>query len=173
MKQFKALGRQPTPSCCEVNTCMWSIHVLWIESSIVRRGQTFRTSPVKLLIRHAHLHLGTDACTHSFQRRQTLSSCHCPSTYMCISTHLDPSVPMASDSIPQPGPFFFAGDELLCESPSKYKPGGLHPVMLGHVLPRPTTCVSDTSKPAQYHILLKLGFGAFSTVWLARDVIEK
>lgn len=69
--------------------------------------------------------------------------------------------------------FFFLGDEARCESPSKYKPGGLHPVLIGDVLPKPTTCVSDASKPAQYHVLLKLGFGAFSTVWLARDLIDE
>jgi hypothetical protein len=39
-----------------------------------------------------------------------------------------------------------------------YHPGGLHPVHLG-----------DTLDEGRYRILRKLGYGAFSTVWLARD----
>ncbi|KAJ6169706.1 hypothetical protein N7497_002549 [Penicillium chrysogenum] len=38
-----------------------------------------------------------------------------------------------------------------------YQPGGYHPVMVGDVL------------HDRYHIADKLGFGAYSTVWLARD----
>jgi serine/threonine-protein kinase SRPK3 len=39
-----------------------------------------------------------------------------------------------------------------------YGPGGYHPVRLG-----------DTLDDGRYQILNKLGFGSFSTVWLARD----
>ena len=39
-----------------------------------------------------------------------------------------------------------------------YKPGGYHPVHLG-----------DEFKDGQYKVVRKLGWGTFSTVWLARD----
>jgi hypothetical protein len=39
-----------------------------------------------------------------------------------------------------------------------YRPGGLHPIHLG-----------DTLDRDRYKILRKLGYGSFSTVWLARD----
>ena len=46
------------------------------------------------------------------------------------------------------------------EDIDKYRTGGLHPVRLG-----------DTYEGKQkYRILLKLGYGPFSTVWLARVV---
>ncbi|KAH8808513.1 kinase-like domain-containing protein [Xylogone sp. PMI_703] len=40
----------------------------------------------------------------------------------------------------------------------KYRPGGYHPVSLG-----------DTFKEGRYEVCHKLGFGGFSTVWLAKD----
>lgn len=48
--------------------------------------------------------------------------------------------------------------EVPAEELSKYGPGGYHPIYIDDVL-----------KDGRYHILQKLGFGAFSTVWLARD----
>lgn len=39
-----------------------------------------------------------------------------------------------------------------------YRPGGYHPVALG-----------DTLKNGRYRILHKVGYGRFSTVWVARD----
>lgn len=39
-----------------------------------------------------------------------------------------------------------------------YRPGGFHPVSLG-----------DTFKDGRYKVHHKLGFGEFSSVWLARD----
>lgn len=44
------------------------------------------------------------------------------------------------------------------EPPWDYKPRGLHPVYLG-----------DYMHDGRYHILHKLGWGAWSTVWAARD----
>jgi serine/threonine protein kinase len=44
------------------------------------------------------------------------------------------------------------------ESMSGYRPGGFHPVRLG-----------DTFKDGRYKIHHKLGWGGFSTVWLAKD----
>lgn len=43
------------------------------------------------------------------------------------------------------------------ESLEKYVPGGYHPVMIGDMIKR------------RYEIVGKLGYGGFSTVWLARD----
>jgi serine/threonine protein kinase len=44
------------------------------------------------------------------------------------------------------------------EKLSKYRPGGYHPV-----------CLGDTFKDDRYKIYHKLGWGGFSTVWLAKD----
>lgn len=44
------------------------------------------------------------------------------------------------------------------ESLSRYQPGGYHPVNLG-----------DTFESDRYKIYHKLGWGGFSTVWLAKD----
>lgn len=46
------------------------------------------------------------------------------------------------------------------ESMLRYRPGGLHPVMLGDVI---------CSKSARYHVVQKLGWGGYATVWLAQD----
>ncbi|PNY25068.1 Uncharacterized protein TCAP_04997 [Tolypocladium capitatum] len=69
--------------------------------------------------------------------------------------------------------FFYTGNEILYEDLTKYKRYGLHPIRLGDILPQPSTCVSDLAKKPRYRIMLKLGFGAFATVWLARDLVEK
>ena len=52
--------------------------------------------------------------------------------------------------------FYFAGPEV--ESPDRYRPGGYHPVHLGDVYHQ------------RYRVIHKLGFGTYSTVWLARDL---
>lgn len=46
----------------------------------------------------------------------------------------------------------------VAEEPDHYKAGGFHPISLG-----------DTFDSCQYTILRKLGYGQYSTVWLARD----
>ncbi|KAK2809177.1 hypothetical protein FQN50_004012 [Emmonsiellopsis sp. PD_5] len=47
------------------------------------------------------------------------------------------------------------------EKPERYRPGGYHPVVIGDQL-------SD-----RYHVVHKLGFGTYSTTWLARDDATK
>lgn len=46
-----------------------------------------------------------------------------------------------------------------CEWAESYHPGGYHPVHLG-----------DVFNNGRYKVMRKLGQGAYSTVWLARDV---
>lgn len=53
-------------------------------------------------------------------------------------------------------------DILPHEPLSRYAPGGFHPVTLG-----------DKFRNGRYIIRHKLGFGGYSTVWLARDFQEK
>ena len=43
------------------------------------------------------------------------------------------------------------------ETLEEYEPGGYHPIMIGDIL------------HGRYHITDKLGFGGYSTVWLAHD----
>ncbi|EQL38806.1 CMGC/SRPK protein kinase, variant 2 [Blastomyces dermatitidis ATCC 26199] len=52
----------------------------------------------------------------------------------------------------------FARPRLAGEEPDFYGEGGFHRVALG-----------DTFDAGRYHILRKLGYGQYSTVWLARD----
>ncbi len=57
----------------------------------------------------------------------------------------------------EPDPYNDLTDEST-EFPDDYGPGKLHPVHLG-----------DLFCGDRYKIIRKLGAGAFSTVWLARD----
>lgn len=54
-----------------------------------------------------------------------------------------------------------------------YKRHGLHPVVLGDVLPKRDTCIDEPTKEPRYRIHLKIGFGAFSTVWLGFDLEQR
>ncbi|KAG6093169.1 hypothetical protein E4U30_004568 [Claviceps sp. LM220 group G6] len=69
--------------------------------------------------------------------------------------------------------FVYAGVEAEVEDLTRYKQFGLHPIILGDVLPKPLTCVSDVNREPRYRIMFKLGFGAFATMWLARDLVDK
>ena len=57
-------------------------------------------------------------------------------------------------------PRYLLSDFPDAEDLEKYEPGGFHPVHLG-----------DTYDD-RYKIIHKLGSGGFSTVWLARDILE-
>lgn len=70
----------------------------------------------------------------------------------------DPSkLPLALNSMDRS---LFIQNNLLYteEFLSRYQPGGYHPVSLG-----------DTLKNGRYSVRHKLGWGGFSTVWLAKD----
>ncbi|KAH6637133.1 kinase-like domain-containing protein [Chaetomium tenue] len=62
-------------------------------------------------------------------------------------------------------PYYFYPDPyaayMVHESLYNYRPGGFHPVNLG-----------DTLQDGRYVVRHKLGYGGFSTVWLARDTQE-
>lgn len=76
--------------------------------------------------------------------------------------------------MPEPDDFFsFTGSDESFEDIRKYKHHGLHPVLLGDILPKPSTCISQPDKKPRYRIHLKIGFGAFSVVWLAFDLQAK
>lgn len=47
------------------------------------------------------------------------------------------------------------------EPPERYRPGGYHPVAIGEVLHE------------RYQIVHKLGFGSYSTIWLAKDTRQQ
>ncbi|KAI3390230.1 hypothetical protein diail_11728, partial [Diaporthe ilicicola] len=68
--------------------------------------------------------------------------------------------------------FHLNGDGLSYENFAMYRKYGYHPIILGDVLPKPGTCENDQSKAPRYRVIQKLGFGAFATVWLARDLLE-
>lgn len=68
--------------------------------------------------------------------------------------------------------FHMNGDGVNYENLAMYRKNGFHPIILGDVLPKPGTCENDQSKAPRYYVIQKLGFGAFATVWLARDFLE-
>ncbi len=56
--------------------------------------------------------------------------------------------------------FRFRTNGTACEWGESYHPGGYHPVILGDIL------------QDRYRIIRKLGYGAFSTAWLAVDLLS-
>ncbi len=76
----------------------------------------------------------------------------------------------------QLGQFLYAGNDGV-EDLTRYKRLEFHPVILGDVLPKPGTRVQTMDgtedRVSRYRVLLKLGFGAFATVWLARGLVDK
>ncbi|SMR62114.1 unnamed protein product [Zymoseptoria tritici ST99CH_1E4] len=51
--------------------------------------------------------------------------------------------------------------EVDVEDLEEYSPGGYHPVVIG-----------DTFHDGRYHVVHKLGYGGYSTIWLARDQLR-
>ncbi|KAJ7842901.1 kinase-like domain-containing protein [Mycena leptocephala] len=62
------------------------------------------------------------------------------------------------------GWLFVGPDSDDYECSQSYAPGGLCPVKLGDLV--------GPGTPPRYRIIFKLGFGSFSTVWLAHDSLE-
>ncbi|KAF9069593.1 kinase-like domain-containing protein [Rhodocollybia butyracea] len=56
------------------------------------------------------------------------------------------------------GDLYYPSDLLSHENLDHYTPGGFHPIMIG-----------DEFSHGRYRIIHKLGYGGFSTTWLARD----
>jgi hypothetical protein len=61
--------------------------------------------------------------------------------------------------------YFWEDDPDYAERMGDYKMGGYHPVHLGDKFP-------SRDNP-RYRVIHKLGSGAFSTVWLAKDSVAK
>jgi hypothetical protein len=66
---------------------------------------------------------------------------------------------MASLGKPQAATYNFIED---VEDVSKYRAGGFHPISIG-----------DTMKEGRYRVVHKLGFGGYSTIWLALDTMDR
>lgn len=69
--------------------------------------------------------------------------------------------------------FEYFGPEDTFEDLHGYKYHGFHPIVLGDILPKAGMCASAPDSQPRYRIHCKIGFGAFSTVWLAYDLLEK
>lgn len=87
-------------------------------------------------------------------------------TTSCLSSSVSPKIRpynpplvfgMHQDIVPQSRAPRFAFIEDG-EPPERYRPGGYHPLSIGDVLHQ------------RYHIVHKLGFGSYSTIWLAKDI---
>lgn len=68
-----------------------------------------------------------------------------------MSTHESPSPAEPSSNV----------EEDIEEGRSEYQPGGFHPVYVGDLY------------HGRYEVLSKIGYGAYSTVWLVRDSQEQ
>ncbi|POR36997.1 Serine/threonine-protein kinase SRPK [Tolypocladium paradoxum] len=79
---------------------------------------------------------------------QNSASCSTATTYSAAP------VPSLSTLVCYPSSNLLHDQERLAQ----YRPGGYHPV-----------CLGDTFKEGRYRVAHKLGWGGFSTVWLARD----
>jgi hypothetical protein len=76
--------------------------------------------------------------------------------YLCTSSHsITPTLVAAMEDLN-----IYEQSNLLYtqEQMSRYRPGGFHPV-----------CLGDTFNHGRYTVHHKLGWGGFSTVWLAWD----
>ncbi|KIW86357.1 hypothetical protein Z517_01753 [Fonsecaea pedrosoi CBS 271.37] len=72
-----------------------------------------------------------------------------------------PMPPMPSTTLPKDeSEWRFHDTGYPSEWVEMYRSSGFHPINLG-----------DTFKNGQYRVIRKLGYGSFSTVWLARDAV--
>ncbi|POR31837.1 Protein kinase domain protein [Tolypocladium paradoxum] len=99
---------------------------------------------LRLRVRHRQ---GAVLQASAAQRKSQHS--HCPSFLGCAFSSMSSS----DDSTPD---FQFEPIEGV-ERFEKYRPGGYHPIQIGHTL------------HDRYRVVHKLGHGTFSTTWLARD----
>lgn len=81
----------------------------------------------------------------------------CPKRAQCI---LFRGMAIDSSSSRTSGQIYYWHEDS--ENLERYCPGGYHPIQLG-----------DVFSHGRYRVLHKLGYGSFSTVWLARDHVEQ
>ncbi|KZT13126.1 kinase-like protein [Laetiporus sulphureus 93-53] len=67
-----------------------------------------------------------------------------------------------------PDDFHFSSMETT-EDMTRYVPGGYHPIIIGDIIGS-SLRTDSASKPCQYRIMHKLGFGSYATVWLAQKM---
>ena len=106
------------------------------------RGVVITTSQVKISSCHFRFSLRPIKCTFNH------------STFLTtITMDSPPPTPKSPKSSKQRR---FARTGAVCEWVEEYHPGGYHPVNLG-----------DTFRDGKYRVIRKLGYGSYSTVWLA------
>ncbi|XP_063064805.1 SRSF protein kinase 3 [Engraulis encrasicolus] len=116
-------------------------------------------SPPQTLLTETLTHSRTDTHTHSYNDTppplQTLSPP--PTDFTPPPQALSPPAP---DFTPPPAELLGSDDEEQ-ENPSDYCKGGYYPVKIGDLF------------NGRYHVVRKLGWGHFSTVWLCWDLHRK
>lgn len=110
--------------------------------------------------------------TASLFQRILTSAADAASIFIDNASDVTPA-PMAQHLLDEENKLFFqGGDETNTENIFIYRQHGFHPIVFGEILPKAGICVTDKSRAPQYRIFQKLGFGAFATVWLARDLFK-
>ena len=83
-----------------------------------------------------------------------------PSSLSSSNAVTPPTLPPEELATELPLPPHSPSAHFNTEPVEDYRPGGFHPVHFGDLLHH-----------GQYKIVRKLGYGAFSTVWLAKDTL--
>lgn len=79
--------------------------------------------------------------------------------YILYRRHMSSRPPTPPSKAPwEDEDFRFTRNGTACEWGEAYHPGGYHPVYLGDVIQE------------RYHVMRKVGWGQYSTVWLAVDM---
>ena len=81
-------------------------------------------------------------------------------TFLCSSASIlsmiaSPTIKWCAEEEEEGGPVYNWINGV--EEVKRYKPGGYHPIIIGDLLHQ------------RYHIVDKLGYGGYSTIWLARE----